>query len=815
MPQPHTDNSISLFPSHTRPPPSSCTGPSTLGLNNATPFQLTPVGNPLILTSNCLDSFPHTEKVSAMFPKYDSNCLRAKIRCRLASGPRPSLSDLSADSGYGVSARAPKLQCCMWNVWPPCETCSRRSLVLLLLDDGTLGSSLVGAVSDSRKHYYFQTIQGSSYPMASSTSYRRAHRKRVSALRLSSDSTVPALPLYTSPSWSRPLEYLEDPSDRPPDYSDSAEEADDDTDGGTSDLEANSSRVLYVPSTPPLSFSPRRSTRRSQSSRTSGSARRLPTPSAEPYIDSLLARSIHALEMSNTLLQSSMSTQTTLSHVLSSGSPTHDSLEVHARKLSARIHGNDNVQDSWAGNLEEISKGVESLFQDGDGASGHQRDDPISQSLPTNGLAPLADRVKQSHLRRPSLDFRSPNASSCDSHLNLSDHHRNDLIAPAPRAFTIYVDSSDDPSVITLPQTLGLRSATQFPPTPLPAEIISPKPKHLDVISASASPPRRAVDLLSSYIARTTNIMRKSSTGSNSTLSQRNIRRAKSPPPNTTAPPSSSHSSPSRRSRSLTPLRGNSPSLVIRTMTPPIEELSASSDSSTSDTLHVDRTLECLRHILEKQPPRPASATPSIQTRPRPSFLIPPVVEPTSGTSTATASVSRLFTKGRHSSSTRPPSPPRHSSMKSRSTPPTPNHTPSPSVSMLSVSDAIVNGLGLGSGHSTPKRISFAELPESYASSRSRSGSSPTRTSSNSSGSRASKRKGKHRVLDKGGGEGNPTGWLYEWLFSATGTGPLVGSSSSRTSPSESFLRQDERFTRNPMWASRPGFGSSIEDWAV
>ncbi|KAJ3484095.1 hypothetical protein NLI96_g5868 [Meripilus lineatus] len=755
-----------------------------------------------------------------------------------------------------------------------------------------------------------------------------SHRKRVSALRLSSDSTsatLPALPLYTtSPPWSTrltPVEFLEIPSDRPPDYSDSAEEADADTDGETSDPEGTTNtrssrlRQVYVPSSdtstslsspqqPPLSFSPRRSNNRrthtSNSSRSSISHSRRFTHRGDkfstattsssattetlvdPYLDSLLARSVHALEMSNALLQSSMTTTapSNLADALSSDGYAHSSLEVHAQKLSARIHGNGNVQDSWMGNLEEIYKGVESLVGGGDESetSNHHsrshsdREEAISQSLPTNGLPPLVDRVKQSSPhRRPSLDFRSFNSSSSDSQqLNFSNHNRRDLVAPAPRALTMYVDSTDDPSLITLPQTLGLRSSTQIPPTPLPSQTFIPQRRYPDEglvpvsnptsasstsLSMSTSPPKRAVDLLASYISRTTSsLIRRSSTGSTATLQANKAHRSKSPPhPHVRTPISlSQHSTPSRRSRSLTPIRGNSPSPVVRQqqqqqqhkqMTLPIEDLStsSSSESSHSDTLHVDKTLESLRSILEKQPPRPASTTPSMQgggrSRLRPAFLIPPNVEPMSSTSTATASVSRLFTKGRHSSSTRPPSPPRHSSMKSKSQSTTPSHTPSPSVSMLSVSDVIVSGFGFGSGGSsggsTPKRISFAELPE------------PSGRTRLSSYSRSSKRKGKFKHSNPGNGNGNGHskqhsysdddlygggvagrgggGWLYELLLSAAaiGGGGSVGGNGSGggsvTSPrsSGSFVRQDERFSRYPAWANRPGFGSSVEDWAV
>ncbi|EGN92029.1 hypothetical protein SERLA73DRAFT_191668 [Serpula lacrymans var. lacrymans S7.3] len=136
-------------------------------------------------------------------------------------------------------------------------------------------------------------------------------------------------------------------------------------------------------------------------------------------------------------------------------------------------------------------------------------------------------------------------------------------------------------------------------------------------------------------------------------------------------------SSLSRRSRSVTPKPLTSPT-IPRQMTPPIEELSASSSDSTSSSGHPTgyRTVQSLRKILDEQPsslslPNSASSKGKPKHLRAPSFFPrSPPPAPSSGTSTATASVSRLFTKSRHSSSTRPPSPPAHSSLKVRSVPP-------------------------------------------------------------------------------------------------------------------------------------------------
>lgn len=666
--------------------------------------------------------------------------------------------------------------------------------------------------------------------------YRRTHRKRISALRLSSDSTVPTLPAYTSPPWQKPvgLPAEEDHSDKPPEYSDSAEEGDADTESEqdfvTQRRIYSPSTSSYVPPTPPLTFSPvRRSSRRSQSSVGSrgSSHRRLQSSSSnDPYLDSLLARSVHALEMSNTLLQSSMSTQTSLSTVLASDSMADITLEAQARNLSSRINVNDHLQDSWLENLDQISKGVEGLFSPTDGPDASSSS-PISQSLPTSSSI-------HSHLRRPSMDFRrgrGSDASQSSSSLHYTIRDRNDLIAPPPRALTMYIDSTEDPAAITLPSTLGMRSSTHLPPTPIPSDLTFSPP--------SEPPPpltSRATDLLITLTKPPAKPKtRRSSTSSVTTTSTLTPgKKSKSPPPPIiTRRSSSKGSSPQTRSRSIS--RGGSPvrykQSTTSLITQPIEELSASSgESSDSNTLHVDKTLESLRNILDKAPASRASSSSRKPPMPRPSLLTPPTVEPVASTSTATASISRLLTKGRHS--IRPPSPPRHSSLKVRSTPATPT-THTPSGSMLNVPDAVIGangaiGFGLGfsrpsSGHSTPKRISFAELPEST------SGASTSRRSRSIKSSRKSRSRSTPRR--DGGGDGDRgddgedpggRGWFGSWLLGAAsskgGTGLSGGGFGYGGLGGPSMgVHAEERYGKPGVgWGARPGFGGgAMEDWAV
>ncbi|KAF9809832.1 hypothetical protein IEO21_07232 [Rhodonia placenta] len=641
---------------------------------------------------------------------------------------------------------------------------------------------------------------------------RGRHRKRLSALRLSSDTTVSTLPAYTPPPWSKGRDFPPDGdlSDRPPDYPDSAEEGDADTDSD------DPRSAPYYP--PPLPLSPSRRLYRTQSTRTH---RRQPSAAADPYLDSLLARSVHALEMSNALLQSSMSTQSSLSAVLAADSPVDRTLEARAHMLSTRIAGNRDLHETWVDDLDEISRSVEDLVEEGGDTTELQPlpdEDFVSQSLPVSGFA---DRMqRRGHLRRPSLDLRIASTPQ----LQYSNHDRSHFVAPAPRALTMYVDSTDDPDSITLPPTLGLRTS-HLPPTPLPSQTFSdPGPE------APADTNKRLVDVLSSYVSRSpprpstsvSSSPRKSSSlstrsGRSSSTSSHTVRHVRPSPP--VKPPSASPSD--ARSRSLTPMRNLSPALPSRPMTPPIEELSTSSESSSSGTMHVDRTVESLRNILDRQPPPPPKPT-----SPRPAFLSPPSVAPVAGTSTATASISRMFTKARHSSSTRPPSPPRQSVLKHRSAPPTPNpsstptpnSTPAPSAPPTPTLLGIPGAFGFtrsrtssaaSSGRSTPtpKRISFAELPEPHVGASS-SKLRDKKAGARDGGGKARRRRGRG-AQGRGKEEDEGGGWWTGWLLGAAGTGSGSGLSLSAS--------REERVPGGlgSSWSVRPGYGGSLEEWGA
>ncbi|KAJ8586669.1 hypothetical protein M405DRAFT_345768 [Rhizopogon salebrosus TDB-379] len=621
---------------------------------------------------------------------------------------------------------------------------------------------------------------------------RKKHRKRISVSRLSSD-TVQTLPEYTYSSplnWSKPFSSAHSEgheSDRPPDYPDSDE------------ADAEEQAAVYVPQhyqlNPPRHTPSYRRRRKRQS---------ISVSEADPFLDALLERSVHALEMSNALLQSSISTQSSLSALLSPEGQDR-SLEVRARNLSTRIRLNSGVHGTWMNHLEEISKDVDGLLDEDITAKADRA--AISQSLPTSNIRGLRNR------RRPSL-LELNGSSSSSSQLQFSYPRRDVLVAPAPRALTQYVESTADPYTIILPSTLGLRTSASSHPAdwqdqnsaslqelqsshPLP--VLSGQPQEFPTLaynllsniakrSESATPPPPAAMSPRAFASRRGSASTCSTErGSKSPMSPSSRRRKQSSPDRTSESAS--------RSRSTTPRRPVSPS--PRVMTPPIEELSATSSSDSSDHPTGYRTVQSLRKILDEQ-----TSSTSVNSIPRkdlkqlrsPNFMpVTPAPTPIAGTSTATASISRLYTKGRHSSSTRPPSPPTHSSLKVRSVPP----TPAPSPSTTSLLEVFENGMAkvLGSnppsGISTPKRISFAELPESYASSR--PGASKFQQKKSRSRKRKSKGKGKDEEDEMGG-------W-FKSLFS-------VGHVSSGSG------RIEDRIEDRRGWGSRPGCGT-LDDWAV
>ncbi|KAF5382950.1 hypothetical protein D9757_006309 [Collybiopsis confluens] len=341
-------------------------------------------------------------------------------------------------------------------------------------------------------------------PSSPYTAYVRPshHRKRISALRLSSDTTS-TLPEYNPNSSVTPWRIVPQVTaidDAPPGYSsDSAEEADEDTDLSDEGRRRQAHRSVVVtvgfnsgsPTTSALTSPPTpRSSRLKRGSsqrhkRSNFSVNLDHRSNSDLYLDSLLERSVHALEMSNALLQSSISTNTALSGILNQENdseedsrpvthptliPSHSgpgsgihSLERSARELSSRIIYNRNVHDTWADDLEQIGRDVDQLFSESAQGRTHARREgsgssqgSISASLPTTSFPQSSrhDSLQGSSkraIRRASLDFGSARVQSTQVNSQRHDettgvpHLRYDLpdrerfISQPPRALTQYV----------------------------------------------------------------------------------------------------------------------------------------------------------------------------------------------------------------------------------------------------------------------------------------------------------------------------------------------------------------------------------------
>jgi len=689
----------------------------------------------------------------------------------------------------------------------------------------------------------------------------RHPKRKYPSLKLSTDSIPPQPPLYSSPprttaAWNR---FEQEPpfADKPPDYPESSEEAD--ADESDQDLsiykQRQTSPQIYVS---PFQSSPRKTRRfphqhHSPSPLTSPRkrlyARNSPlqrtATGSDTYLDSLLARSVHALEISNTLLQSSLATKSSMNAVLSTDSPVEDSLEETATGLSRRVMKSKDMQKNWTDDLEEIGKRVDSLFGDqteaeGGPSPGNRQElriplkipipdatSPISQSLPSSSRLPsaLAERRRAHH--SPPLTVVTP---TMEGQLNYLAHDRSHFVAPPPRALTVYIGSDDtDPDAIKLPPTLGIRS----PPQPVHPHLFQSATPSVSSSPASSrrtsfsngqsgetrtpelSPAVRAYDILSSYVTpqrASSSITPSLSFGSNT--SPISVKRNRASP--TRSDSTNASTTPKiSRGRSLTPLRtirpgsqSNSPVLSSKPLTPPIEELHSTNSSSESDAqtnfavtslrkifmddqaLAIEREKQlsasrsCMCNLISNKVPGisftsiVSTSTSGSRMRPPPQLLALPIL-PEASTSHATASVTRLLTKSKHSSSTRPPSPPRQSSLRSPLLRPSPlppaknSPGPSPSPSLLNIPSFFAGGSGgssNGSGRSTPNRVSFAALPESYADSKpggpDKQFNKERRRKRKKSGSRTPS-----DVLDTDSDEGGGSGWWAGWLLSGNNAG--------------------------------------------
>lgn len=594
--------------------------------------------------------------------------------------------------------------------------------------------------------------------------------KRLSAVRLSTDSTG-SLPAYSSPLSSRPTSQSHWPTknpspplDKPPDYPQSAEEADQEDD--------------FVP----LRGTRFTATRRLRHRR----GESYPAP-ASHSVDDLLERSVVALELSTNALLQSMDNQSRVSAI------AHDdvferSLARQTKMLDLRIQGTQATHDGWMDDLDDMMERVNGLF--GEPA---ECDIGMSRSLPTGNSYLPSRRHHRSHLRKST-------SQSGYLHISTSEVDVRDSLRP-PRPLTQYVsiestsgeasEATADLKSIYMPSTTGLRSAAQIRsltgtdtvPHGLRKSVSSPGP------NLHSTSPTSAYNMLSHLASNhssppgTATLASQSSPSISDSTVSRTIRR------HSAGSFDSAFTFPSGLRRSRSTSRGRSsvsndsqtsplPS-VMRAMTPPMEELtpSSSSDSfSSNHNVHAFRAMQSLRKILD-QAPDPKGKRPAVRKRsPRPIFKprTPPVA-PSFGTSTATASVSRLFTRSSHHAHH---SKPKQSSLKSPNSQPV---TPTPETP-----GALTPASRLSSVPGTPRQVSFADLPEAYS---------------------GRKRKGKDRGNEKGkkGKDREDGGWWSGWFANAGGS---------------AALRYDDRMEDRAMrgWG-RPGAGGGgggvTDEWML
>ena len=592
--------------------------------------------------------------------------------------------------------------------------------------------------------------------------------KRLSAVRLSTDTTS-SLPAYSSPPSSRPTSQSQWPTkdnppplDKPPDYPQSAEEADKEDD--------------FVP----LCRTRARRLRHRRSESYS-----VPT---SPSVDDLLERSVVALELSTNALLQSMDTQSKVSAI------AHDnvferSLARQTQMLDVRVRGTKATHEGWMDDLDDVMERVNDLFDEAAESDRAESDIAISRSLPTESSHIPRRRHHHQHLSKS-------RSESAYLHMSTSELDLRDTMPP-PRPLTQYVsvesasgeasETTADPSSIYMPSTTGLHSAAQIRslaeidscPHGLRKSVSSPGP------NLYSTPPTSAYNMLSHFVSNHSPPSRAATPASQSSHSvsdttvNRTVRRhsAGSFDSTFTFPSGLRRSRSTSRGRSSVSNDSQTSSLPpVRAMTPPMEELtpSSSSDSCSSDhKVHAFRTMQSLRKILD-QAPDPKGKRRAVRERsPRPTFKprTPPVA-PSFGTSTATASVSRLFTRSSHHAHQAKP---KQSSLKQ---PNSQSMTPTPETP-----GTLTPSSQLSSTPGTPRQVSFADLPEAH------------------SGRKGRKGKDKGNEKGKKGKDREDSGWWNGWFTSANGS---------------AAVRYDERMEdRLSRGWGRPGAGGVTDEWML
>lgn len=589
--------------------------------------------------------------------------------------------------------------------------------------------------------------------------------------RLSTDTTasISSLPAYSAPLRPTPSNWPTEvtPTDQPPDYPQSAEEAD------TEDIDSKQSISRLRVARPQQQH-----TRRIRQHRRGVSSLSI---SSSPSVDDLLKRSVVALELSTNALLQSISTTSTLSAITSDEHPSHHKMldkQPSPSTDSFLNQGNQPHRQPWMDDFNDILKRVDGLLI----PPGNNDDDThaVSRSLPT-GTSVIPRRGKIERLY---------STLTTSSELDLTQPYSS----RAPRALTQYVsiesnfgntvDATANDESIFLPSTLGLRAASQIrqfcqsPPRPSSRPHPIHKSRSIDSSSSTfVSRPSFPARQSSESPSRRQN-GRRYSAGSADTSTTITSGFKGVPLSTTTTRSSSSRTSTITSFSEIPPPVPFPP--PVRAMTPPTEESTPISSSEDDKPL---RALQSLRKILDDSPLSKDRYSAPSPPPPSKLKLMPrtPAVVPSSGTSMATASVYRLFTRNSHhaSSSTSRPK----SSLKKSPVVGTQSGIPSPVDSRQS------------SRPSTPRQVTFAELPAEF----------PGRP-------RSTKMKNKKKAKGKSD-EKEESGWL-SWFTPSFGIGGSSGSAVGGTAYEE---RMEDKMMRG--WGrsttSTPGGVASAEDWLV
>ncbi|KAG8811204.1 hypothetical protein FRC18_003623 [Serendipita sp. 400] len=213
--------------------------------------------------------------------------------------------------------------------------------------------------------------------------------------------------------------------------------------------------------------------------------------SNDPYLDSLLARSIAALELSNALLQSTLTTKSTLSSVLAS----EEELERQEKRFEERLlDDNEGRRMEWMQMMDSIVRDVESLFDGQPNPSQLENTDELSPRRMGLGLG--APPVNGSGLVRGD-DTQVANRARSQPPRALTQYV---VVSGAnARAPTFASEATADKDSIYLPSTTGLRSTAHKEPfrnapsskgessTSRRASVTSVRPGHSPMPSTSTS----------------------------------------------------------------------------------------------------------------------------------------------------------------------------------------------------------------------------------------------------------------------------------------------------------------------------------------